>query len=128
MNKDNLLKMADYLDAGNFGGHQFHMPKYCDCVLGHAVCVFEDGLKAHIPDIMTASRRIFGIGADDEDWLFCFGSRWSDDPHAAADRLRYVAIHGAAPSKDQWERFHEPQRGFCEPVAVTQAEGALVNA
>lgn len=95
--KDRLNKMAGYLDKGPEG--LFCMRQYHCCVIGHVARAL--GIEGHAE--WSAAYTVFGL--DGQAAAFCFGSQWSNCPKAAAERLRYVAQHGDAPSNDQWERF-----------------------
>ena len=110
MNKENLNKMADHLDGD--GGSELNMRQFCNCVVGRSLRVIEH-MKGNWNHqwVAGATERMFGI--PDERWsplwMFLFGGDWPNDPHLAAVRLRYVAQHGDAPSKDQWDRFRNVQ-------------------
>lgn len=100
---ENLNKMADYLDSESVG--YFDMTNVVTCVLGHACRHIE-----HSNATQGASSRVFGVSYISAEGQFMFGSHWGTDPKAAAARLRYVAQHGAAPSRDQWDRFMFPPK------------------
>jgi hypothetical protein len=127
MNKENLFNMADYLDGGL---ENFDMKVLCNCVIGHAVRHFghlnRQGLvKVSDYTCGEAMTEIFGIKPQTEAAAFCFGGHWGHktggkNSHAAAQRLRYVAIHGDAPDRDQWERFENPS--YSVPVRFVETK------
>jgi len=125
MNKENLIKMADYLDNGVVG--KFDMRAFCSCVVGHALRHIEGHTGNFNSQLVPgATQRIFGIDdcRTDAKWTFCFGAEWSSDPKMAAARLRYVAQHGDAPSADQRGRFMTAQA----PVTDVTEEVYFVRA
>lgn len=103
MNKENLIKMAERLEN--------NPPRYLDmtnletCVLGFA----SRTIDFQIPATSNLAAKIFGIEYSSDEGQFLFGSCRSNDPKARAAALRYVALHGAAPSRDQWPRFERVQ-------------------
>jgi len=104
MNKENLLKMADHLESGKVG--KFDMRAYCDCVIGQSLRLIENRTgNFNYQWVQGSTRRMFGIDPSTPTSDFCFGATWPNDPRLAAERLRYVAQHGDAPSGDQWHRF-----------------------
>ena len=126
MNKENLIKMAEYLEAGKFR-RPFDMISYCSCVVGHSLAVIEEREKFEFHQVACATDRMFGIESPDMEreatptWMFCFSATWGTDAKAAAARLRYVALHGSAPSQDQWEKY----KSFPVPVVEVEDEECL---
>jgi hypothetical protein len=104
MNTDNLNKMADYFDGGPKG--YFCMRQYCHCALGHSIRVLDE-MKGNwnFQWVQGAAERLFGFRESDTKGQFLFSSQWIDNPKACAARFRYIALHGDAPSADQWDRF-----------------------
>lgn len=110
--KQNLIKLADHLDGGELSA-RFKMSMHACCALGHGIRLLEGkmGLRFDQEWVDGAALRLFGFTEGSDTGQFCFGSRWTnntistDDPHLAAVRLRYVAAHGSAPDRDQWDRF-----------------------
>lgn len=110
MNKEELLDLANYLDTGKTAT-PLVMKCFPHCALGQSV-------RRHHPELGTVDVAIkasqeehnrYGVDRNSDDYSFMFGSHWPNCPHLAAERIRYVAIHGAAPSRDQWDRFSKRQ-------------------
>lgn len=118
MNIEALNKHADYLDGGDLVA-PFIMDQCSNCALGHAIMVMEGKTDFwnNAWGLQGAAMRIFGIANLSLEADFLFDKDWPNDPHLAAERFRYVARHGAAPSKDQWKRF-----GCILPIPVVQIE------
>jgi hypothetical protein len=103
-NNDNLNKMADYFEGGPDG--PFNMLQYRCCALGHSIRELEQQKGDWDPQwVQGASYRLFGFVEQANAGQFLFCSRWINDPAACAARFRYVALHGDAPSRDQWDSF-----------------------
>ena len=131
--RDNLLKLADYLDALPADYKEFDMRDYntladavhgarsldpkrrqygCGtvaCALGHGPAA---GVRVYGDRCWDAyCKRVFGIERhyDYEDFEYLFGSTWTlydNTPHGAAARIRtYVELGGKAP--DGWEEERE---------------------
>lgn len=106
MNKEISLRMAEYLEGDRLI-QQFRMSCPETCTIGHALRVIEGRFgRFNYQWFQGVTERIFDIPRDSQECYFCFGGRFSDDPKAAAARLRYVAQHDAAPSYDQWPNFN----------------------
>lgn len=106
MNKEISLRMAGYLEGDRLI-QQFKMSNPETCTIGHALRVIENRSgRFNYRWFSGATERIFGIPRASRESFFCFGGRFSDNPKAAAFRLRYVAQHDAAPSDDQWDNFN----------------------
>ena len=124
MNKENLLKLADYLD-GEVTQEQFNMAWYrtandgritdfynthdcgsVGCALGWSP--FVKGLEPHDCDYVDLgddygeylnfrdySARVFDLSSSE--WTWCFDSYWvkiDNTPSGAAKRIRYLVEHG----------------------------------
>jgi hypothetical protein len=127
MIKENLLKVADYLDSDKV--EKFDMRDYASCVVGHG-CRIIEGREGYwnCQWVQGATMRIFGIPSATPTAEFLFSANWTSDPKMAAVRLRYVALHGEAPSYDQWERFRyvlPPWKKYEQKPAESEPLGEL---
>ena len=111
MNKENLLKMADYIET--IPQNDFHMGCYrngfkkyhkCNsvgCIIGHCTILDEEENLPRRSDgeinFSLWSQRFTGITAGSDEWYYLFGGDWSrtdNTPTGAAKRIRYFVEHG----------------------------------
>lgn len=131
IHKDNLLTLANYLDAlpvdyAKFDmGAFFRLGSWCGLRIPPveerpcytAACAVGHGPFAGMPTIGdeawdTYAERVFGVNAstdedDDLGFEWMFGSSWTDfddTPRGAAARIRYFLHHGVAPEDFQYGR------------------------
>ena len=122
--RDNLLKLADYLDKPPDDYEQFHMAEYMGehekgrlimtfsieemskpacgtvaCAVGHGPAA---GIRVYgDTDWSSYSDRVFGEFLEDDSWDYMFGSIWSrydNTPKGAAARIRTCVALGQAPA------------------------------
>ena len=108
MNKENLLKMAEYIET--IPQEKFDMSKYrtddyntieCNsvgCVIGH--CVILDPNPELIPRFLNGgivferwSSSFIGFSPFAYSWKWCFDAAWTkidNTPQGAAKRIRYL--------------------------------------
>lgn len=118
VNSANLTFMAGWLEDNKPA--DFSMSHLNRCVMGKATSVFENRSPAdcQFEYQYHSGSRIFGVAENTPTWIFCFGARWTNCVFAAAQRLRYVAIHGEAPDESQWPSFEKFPRAVVEPEDV----------
>lgn len=136
MNKENLLKLADYLEKvpsdkfemlhfrRNEGGDSIPYISKSDCgTVGCAVgwAPFVKGLEPIKTDFLTTARlsfykyghRVFRLLGSSDRWDWCFHPGWSpidNSPKGAAARIRYLVNNGLP--KD-WKEQMEGKASLC---------------
>ena len=108
MNKDNLIKLANYLLSSvpqeEFDMYDFRSPcGTMGCAIGHGP---ESGIPK-FPGETWAEYcvRAFGVTRG-HSWDWCFDGEWryhDNTPQGAAVRILYLVEHGAPPA--DWDRF-----------------------
>jgi len=114
-NKENLLKLADYLLSLPVDYSHFHMNYFCssdesfDCdEAAHAItncgtvgCALGHGPAAGIAPSTLGWHRYcdkeFGIGTASTEWDWCFGYKWvrhDNTPQGAGKRIKYFLDFG----------------------------------
>lgn len=126
MNRDNLSRLADYLESLPPDYEQFLMSVYnlstpgCGtvaCAAGHGplagipvpLSCRDEGLPTGDVDWMCYAREGFlpGIPSLEYEhvWMFVFGPEWTgidNSPQGAAARIRHLLEHGTAPPRSEW--------------------------
>ncbi len=114
MNRENLIKMADYLLQNDLKA-DFHMSAFTDnehclsvhtncgtvgCVIGHGPYA---GIEKHMNETwLKYSDRVF-LNDCSKEWAWCFSFRWSaidNTAIGAAKRIYYLLEHGLPSSWD----------------------------
>ena len=103
MNRENLEKLAAYLEGGNLKA-RFDMITYAEngeCykdTCGSVGCAIGHGPYAEIPKNPSETweeycYRVFGISWLSKEWKFCFSASWQtvdNTPRGAAKRIRWL--------------------------------------
>ena len=121
MNKENLKKMADYIETISperfdmlefrTGGKKNHECDSVGCVLGHCTVLDKNPLPMnYIGDINFSewSLDFTGLYPNSDEWDYLFAPFWKavdNTPIGAAKRIRYVLENGAP------EDWHEQMIG-----------------
>lgn len=118
MNRENLQRLADYLQSGKLLA-KFDMCFFClsgnnnnedtcgtvGCAIGHSPYA---GISKFIYESWSSySERVFGLCCLSSKWNWCFDSDWAEvdqTPLGAAKRILYLLAHNAPPP--QW-RFNK---------------------
>lgn len=130
MNKENLLKIADYIET--VPQEMFDMDVYRDgddysiecnsvgCVIGHSTILFPEIAEKHrIKEGQYKGKILFGefseevCGLTVEEWYWCFHSVWcniDNTPTGAAKRIRML-VDGKVTIDmlDEWRSWDSPQ-------------------
>lgn len=123
MNKENLLKAADFVEK--IPQWSFSMECYrkgdntkteCDsvgCALGHLTGAFPEMVTFRSGGDINFEKfadDVFEL--EDPSWMWCFASEWSmadNTQQGCADRIRFLVESGEAAAKKAWyasEAFH----------------------
>lgn len=120
MNKENLLRMADYVET--IPQEQFDMECYryddktlpeCNsvgCIIGHCTILDADNLPRYgngTIDFFEWGEKFTGIGWRSVDWVYLFDGMWCDTdntPTGAAKRIRHYVENGLP--EDWIEQIH----------------------
>lgn len=131
MNKENLLKIANYIET--IPQEMFDMETYrygdmrtveCDsvgCVIGHSTVLFPEIVGNHRVknDVLWKDQILFRdfseevTGLEDIEWGWCFSNAWSyidNTPTGAAKRIRML-VNGEVTINmlNGWENWVEPE-------------------
>ena len=104
MNKDNLLRMADYIET--IPQEQFDMRFFRAEIIGYCTVLDPENLPRYgygRIDFSTWSEKFTGLCVFSSDWSYLFASDWyitDDTPTGAAKRIRYYVEHGLP---EDWE-------------------------
>lgn len=120
MNKENLLKMADYIET--IPQEMFNMLEYrfgtkitpeCNsvgCIIGHCTVLDNEPLprcRNGVIGFDEWSERFTGLDSWSDEWFFLFGNDWvnaDNTPTGAAKRIRYFVENGLP---NNWEEIIE---------------------
>lgn len=110
MNKENLLKMADYIETVpqekfdmehfRFGDENAHECNSIGCIIGHCTILDTNPLPMYSDgDINFGewSQSFTGISPFTSDWTYLFGYKWigiDNTPTGAAKRIRHYVENG----------------------------------
>lgn len=131
MNKENLLKIANYIET--IPQEKFDMDSYrtgdqraveCNsvgCVIGHSTVLFPEIVAKHRVkedslwkyNILFTSFSDEVTGLEDVEWRWCFSYIWSDidnTPTGAAKRIRML-VNGEVTRNmlNEWRGWNEPK-------------------
>ena len=131
MNKENLLKIANYIET--IPQEKFDMTNYrtgdrrtveCNsvgCVIGHSTVLFPEIAEKHRvkEDSLWKYNILFTrfsdevTGLEDKEWRWCFSNVWTDidnTPTGAAKRIRML-VDGKVTINmlNEWKSWDKPQ-------------------
>lgn len=125
MNKENLLRMADYIET--IPQEQFDMEVFreggrtspkCNsvgCIIGHCTALDDpENLPRYFYgeiDFDLWSEKFTGIGLFSRDWRYLFGGGWAKNdntPTGAVKRIRHYVEHGLPQDWEEQMRGEAP--------------------
>ena len=133
MNKENLKKAIDYLEADYDDiNERFNMRYYrndefdedfpiCNsvgCLVGHLTAIDADNVNDNFK-VQNArirfedwSYNFFGVSCGNPDWNFMFGNKWAHTPESSTlrqgiNRMKYMLEHERHPKDWKWGDTYE---------------------